>query len=915
MSVIGIDNSVLLSYLQARTGQTSLGLTGVAGATASSLAKKSPTPPWLNTAQKAPEATALVRSLLAGRDLIDEEGTQLDVKGASEDYRKLFALHQGLAGLQALAKRADAKGLSASELANLQKAFDRGLAEVSTYVDAAQFDQLRMTQGDAANRARMSVGVPRASSPSYVTPPLHSGSSGVPVAAFQGDVAFDLTVKRVNSSQTVHFDLNEMGSTPRTMGAVVQYMNSKLEADGFTTRFSVEKIAGQAKTMQVSGRTVTISPAVDQFALKITGNTSETLSFSAASTAPAVYLAQTSGSTNPDGKAATNDSSISQQLLKFETGSDPAADAARRPGDANWVEGRVFSNTLPPEVAAVRSTTTGPDGAVYVLADLTGKFDGQTIKGQGDVALLKYDSAGQLVYTRTLGATQDADGFSVAVGADGRVAIAGSVTGGLVFGSDGSDKTKTDGFVTVFDAQGQELWTKRQSTSTADAATQVAFAADGALYVLGRTSGVMGAPGVQGSEDAYLRTYAANGAILSTQQFGSAGTDKPAGLAIDGANVYVATQESGSAVLRRFDMTDPRAPVVAAVRSLGDLGGGNVAGIAVDGGKLVVAGTSGDQISVGQPPTRASSGGFDGFAATLDLSLSADPADALAFFGGTGDDRVTAMTASGGKVWLAGTSAGDLPGLAKVGKQDGFALELDVAAGTTGWAQRFTAVDGRAAPTAIAVDATGSSALDRLGLPRGQIAYSESQRITAATSTRAGDQFQLRTREGGAPVTITISDNDTLETLATKIRRASVGVKVTIMTQGDKRFLSIQPASDNYTVEVLAGPKGRDALGALGLSEGYVRNTKTVDGKAAPADGGDPIFALKLDRLMSIGDKAGVKHATEELEFAMSIVRSAYRDLDAKANPQAAAPPAAQPSAYQKAQLANYQAALDRLTA
>ena len=50
------------------------------------------------------------------------------------------------------------------------------------------------------------------------------------------------------------------------------------------------------------------------------------------------------------------------------------------------------------------TTATGPDGSVYVLADVTGPSDGQTLKGAQDVAVLKYNSAGALIYSRTLGA-------------------------------------------------------------------------------------------------------------------------------------------------------------------------------------------------------------------------------------------------------------------------------------------------------------------------------------------------------------------------------------------------------------------------------------------------------------------------------------------------------------------------------
>ncbi|MFB2351531.1 hypothetical protein, partial [Priestia megaterium] len=82
-------------------------------------------------------------------------------------------------------------------------------------------DNLRLTHGDASDKARMGVGVPKTKA-SYVTAPLHSGLSSDPVEAFQGAVTFNLAVKSLNNTTTnVAFDLAEMGATPRTMGNVV----------------------------------------------------------------------------------------------------------------------------------------------------------------------------------------------------------------------------------------------------------------------------------------------------------------------------------------------------------------------------------------------------------------------------------------------------------------------------------------------------------------------------------------------------------------------------------------------------------------------------------------------------------------------------------------------------------------------
>ncbi|MDP0919941.1 hypothetical protein Q6272_33420, partial [Klebsiella pneumoniae] len=71
------------------------------------------------------------------------------------------------------------------------------------------------------------------------------------VAAFQGDVRFGVTVKTIAGSQTVAIDLAEMGSTPRTMDAVLEHINGKLEAAGVQTRIHRQMIEAEPRTVKV----------------------------------------------------------------------------------------------------------------------------------------------------------------------------------------------------------------------------------------------------------------------------------------------------------------------------------------------------------------------------------------------------------------------------------------------------------------------------------------------------------------------------------------------------------------------------------------------------------------------------------------------------------------------------------------
>jgi hypothetical protein len=934
---VNLDNSYLLALYGSSTsssdmasllGSSSSAVSAAANAAAAA-AKKAPTAPWsvtLPADQAAKDATAAVKAALAGHKLIDEDAAQLDVKGASTDYKKLFALYNGLNTLTDLANRYQAKGVTGLEKTQISKAFDKGMAELSKYIDTSSFDQLRLAQGEANTSAKSTLTIAKPAT-TYVTGKALTSSVTEEVPAFQGDVKFDIKINRVNVDHTVSIDLSQM-TAPRTMGNVVNFINDKLAADGVETRLASVRTPGQPRTVTAGGKTITLPATSDSWSLNVKVGTSETVSFDAPS-AGAVYVAQNVGDPDPDGKSTTNDGVTARQLLKFQTDTTNVQAPTQMEGEANFVDGRVFAQTLDPNITAVHAQTVGPDGSVYMLADIDGTVSGQAIKGDQDTALLKYDSAGKLIYTRTLGAAGSATGLALAVSADGQVAVAGSVTGalgGAIEGAlnSGPTRTTSDSFVTLYDDEGSEVWTERRGAREDDEASQVAFGADGAVYVAGRAKSVMQGTTAIGGWDSYVEGFKADAkgkvTTLFSQSFGTPGTDKPQGLVVDGSSLVTAANEDGHAVLRRFDISSG-APVLSATRDLGDLQGGDIAGLALDGGQLVVAGTTRNgSLSAGNV-TRAYAGGSDAFAAKIGASLSGAPSDAIASYGGAGDDKAASLAVAGGQVWIGGSAGTDLPDLDKVGKKDGFLAQLDVATGDVAWSRRFTGKDNMATPTAIAVDPTGASVLDRLGLPKGTLDLKPSDKITDASGLRAGDQFTISTGSGVGR-SVTVEAADTLDTLAQKIRRASgFQAKVTISTVNGARQLRIEPNTPRVVLEIGAGKANANALKMLGIPEGVVRATEVgANGKLVAADDKPNIYGLSLPSDLNLSNAAQIGHALAELTAAQGVVRTAYKDLQAAADPGAADAAAKAAAAngpvpaYLTNQIANYQAALSRLT-
>ena len=113
-------------------------------------------------------------------------------------------------------------------------------------------------------------------------------------------------------------------------------------------------------------------------------------------------------------------------------------------------------------------------------------------------------------------------------------------------------------------------------------------------------------------------------------------------------------------------------------------------------------------------------------------------------------------------------------------------------------------------------------------------------------------------------------------------------------------------------------PRTLSAINA-GIPAGVVRATEiNKAGKTVPADGKGMLYGLSLARDLNLSSDEQIRHAVAVLASAQGVVRSAYKDLVAAANPQSATQAAASANgpvpAYLTNQISNYQAALDRLT-
>jgi hypothetical protein len=194
-----------------------------------------------------------------------------------------------------------------------------------------------------------------------------------------------------------------------------------------------------------------------------------------------------------------------------------------------------------------RSLATDDSGNVYVAGYTGGGLDGNTLTGNQDFFVTKYDISGVKQYTRQLGvAGQFTIGISVATDDSGNVYVAGYTEGAL----DGNTLTgNRDFFVTKYNSSGVKQYTRQLGVAgQSTAGSSVATDASGNVYVVGYTDGGLDGNTLTGSQDFFVTKYNSSGVKQYTRQLGVAGQATVGkSVATDtSGNVYVVGDTNGA---------------------------------------------------------------------------------------------------------------------------------------------------------------------------------------------------------------------------------------------------------------------------------------------------------------------------------------------------------------------------------
>jgi hypothetical protein len=791
--------------------------------------------PW-DQRVRPPSLSQLARDALSSTRLIDTSlGTGPGSSVRDKNDKALFIIHNGVRKLQALADAAAQDNVSSATRAQLQARITKGIAEVTAHARGTELEGALLLPGRRA--ANFVTDIANNSAGQYDSKVLVTGAEGAVPPGFEGDRRFNLTITKGGVPTTLLIDLAGMGETSRTAFEVTNYINTIIRDQAFETRLSavVTKLAPPA------GASSAVSTALARFEhrmrIKIGAGESIQLTPVAGDTEPALFVA---GSKVVNGRTQsvvtkTMDLSAAESVPAFEK--DLAASGSG--------------------TARAKAMARGPDGSMFVIADATSRTNGITPKAASDVLLMKYDTSGQVVWSRALGSAAPAEGFSIAVGANGTIAVVGAVDGR-------ADKAITtvgegrDSFVATFDSEGRDLWYHQQGALGTDSATHVAVSDDGQVYVTGQTVESYGDSATLGGTDTYLQAFDAFGAVKYTTTIGTSGDDTPSGLMLrNGAPTVVWNQPNGPRI-GQFDADTGASG--ASSDLLAQTGLSGISSVTTDEtGRMFFVGRVGDSTQ-------------------NDQLVGFDPTTSNVLFQIQAPGAIRSVTAAGGQVAYIANANVTVPasdtGPATVTRQPRmFGLSAD-----TG-----TQIFNRAAPTTLtgsvvmSLTASASKTLDGLGLPEGNLTFGDTSKLTDRTALRAGDHFFISVN-GRSDRKVEIEQGETLRTLAAKMNRVLLrDGRTEVRSVAGNETLTITPNADDR-IELKAGASVTDALKQLGLEPSVAIAKPATAGTRSVSDAA-PVISLEIPLTGDVSSKAVAKATADSFDGVLRRIRIGYREI------------------------------------
>ena len=183
----------------------------------------------------------------------------------------------------------------------------------------------------------------------------------------------------------------------------------------------------------------------------------------------------------------------------------------------------------------------GPQGSIYITAETEGNIYGVN-KGSSDAVIVKYNSDGNIIWSRQFGSTNTELVEDIDVDASGNAYVVGHTWGDITITNYGG----VDIFAAKYDTNGNQKWVKQINASSWDTGYGIAADNSGNVFITGYTQGYLGG-NLQGHQDIYVIKFDTNGNQLWARQLGTSSKDMMLSADVDASgNVYLAGFTEGS---------------------------------------------------------------------------------------------------------------------------------------------------------------------------------------------------------------------------------------------------------------------------------------------------------------------------------------------------------------------------------
>ena len=336
--------------------------------------------------------------------------------------------------------------------------------------------------------------------------------------------------------------------------------------------------------------------------------------------------------------------------------------AAAEPPEVAWTH--QFGTPLEDFVHAV--SAKGSD--LYTVGSTKGTLPEESSQGRRDAFIRRYDASGELVWTDQFGTD-----FR-----DSAMGVEAAHSGAYVVGYENLQHVDEQAFVRRYDASGDVVWTDQILPRDISIATDVE-AASSSIFVVGNVW--------DGDSNAFLRRYDMAGNVIWTRVFGTRSDDAALAVAVGSPGIYVTGETDGAmaqrknpgrgdAFVRRYNGSGK----AIWTRQFGSRDWDGANGVAAVSSGVYVAG-----YTLGALRRQNPSGGTDAFVRRY--APSGSPRWTRQF-GTSNHDQVQQVTAASSRVYVAGSTGGELPGQVSSGGTDAFIRHFD-SSGTRIWTHQL----------------------------------------------------------------------------------------------------------------------------------------------------------------------------------------------------------------------------------